>query len=146
MRKLFALLVLVPAVALAQMAVSSVAVGPAAATTQTAGSAAGNVPTAAADGVVIGSTNKLRIVLSAASGQTLSGAGTLRVWFYDVGLARWVKNQNVSFTVTQSAVRDAVFENLDLGGGPTQRVYIEAVSVTSSGGALTVTLQTWRQP
>lgn len=125
---------------------ATLAVGPSGATTQTANSAAGNVPVLT-DGISIANQNRLRIILSAASGQTLSGAGTLRLWLCDAVLARCVRNQNVILAVTESVKRDALFEDLDIGiGADGQRAYVEAVSVTSSSGALTVTLQTWKAP
>jgi hypothetical protein len=137
-------LALAPALAFAQLSAIKVAMGPAAAATQTANHASANVPTAAGDGVPLSGISGCRFVLSAASGQTLSGAGTLRFWYYDSVLARWMRNQDVTVSVSTSAVRDMVTQDYAVlvSSG---RLYVEAVSVTSSSGALTVTAHCWRK-
>lgn len=122
-------------------ALSQSAVGPAAATTQTANSAAGNIPTAAGDGVPLEGVTGVRVILSAAAGQTLSGAGTVRLWLYDSSLARWVRGR-IDYAVDLGSVRDLVFPD-EVVRVPRGRIYAEAISVTVSGGALTVTIQTW---
>ena len=145
MKRFAILALLAPALALAQpLAPIRIAVGPSAATTQTANSAAGNEPALAADGLNIQGLSACRVVLSAASGQTLSGAGTLRFWYYDTSLARWILNQDVTIPVTTSSRRDMVSQDYQIliSAG---RVYVEADTVTSSSGALTVTLHCWRQ-
>ena len=120
----------------------SAGVGPSGASTQTINSAAGNVPVSASDGVSLQGVGGYRAILSAASGQTLSGAGTIRLWYYDATLARWMRSQDLSYTVSDSGVRDIVFQDVEVLV-PQGRVYAEAVSVTASGGALTLTVQTW---
>lgn len=118
-------------------------VGPDSDTTQSANHATANEPFVATDGLSILNMCGLRVIVSAASGQTLSGAGTLRFWYYDTTLSspRWMLNQNVSLPVTQSSRRDAVFEDLPIYNG-FGRVYVEAESVTVSSGVLTVRLET----
>ncbi len=117
------------------------AVGPAGAGTQTAASAAGNIPTAATDGVSLEGVSGVRVILSAAAAQTLSGAGTVRLWLYDSTLARWVRGR-IDYSVDIGTVRDIVFPD-EVVRVPRGRIYAEAISVTVSGGALTVTIQTW---
>ncbi len=117
--------------------------GPGDTSTQTVNSAAGNVPTSATDGLSLRGVCGLRATVSAESGQTLSGAGTIKFWYYDTTLAtpRWMLNQDLSVNVT-STKRDAVLQDYSVlvGYG---RVYLEAVSVTASGGTtLVVRLET----
>lgn len=130
--------------------VATKAVGPAGAATQTANHASANIPTAVTDGVSIAGQTGARVILSAEPGRTLSGAGTLKVWLYDGTFGDagqgWYLNQNVSFSVTGTS-RQLVFEDLQiLAGGHGQRMYVEAVSVTVSGGTtVSVLIQTWRK-
>lgn len=116
-------------------------VGPAGATTQTANHASANIPSAATDGLPLLNQCGVTVILAAASGQTLSGAGTLVFWYYDTGLARWIPNAEANYTVTTSGRRDIVLKSrpVKVGYG---RVYVEALSVTSSSGALTIRLVT----
>jgi hypothetical protein len=146
MKFLILAVVLVATSAVAQsVTVATKAVGPSAAATQTANSAAGNVPVLT-DGIKLGNQTGVNVILSAAAGQTLSGAGTLRFWLCDDTLARCVTNAELDITVSTSARRDLLWSREIITAGQGQRLYVEAVSVTSSSGALTVTLQTWRRP
>lgn len=101
-----------------------------------------NAPSAATDGAsLIGCTSAL-VIVSAASGQTLSGAGTIRLHFYDAdGLARWVRSQDIFYTVTDSGIRDIIFPVEQML--PYARVYAEARSVTTSSGNLSMSIHTW---
>jgi hypothetical protein len=144
MRGLVLIIALLPALAVGQSLVKPVdkAIGPAGASTQTANSAAGNIPTAATDGVSLDGQCRVLITVSAASGQTLSGGGTLVFWYYDATLARWavnVEGTNPPMTSASGSRDSTVFVRRTFPAG---RFYVEADTVTSSGGALTVRVRT----
>lgn len=116
-------------------------VGPGGANSQTVNSAAGNVPTTAGDGVELEERiSRVRVFVSAESGQTLSGGGSVRIWAWSTTLSRWAPT-NIVFEVP-SGSRDAMvgeFETPSYGA-----VYAEAVSVTASGGTtLLVTMEAY---
>lgn len=113
----------------------------ASACTQTANSASGNEPTAATPGVDLVNVCSLRVVVSAASGQTLSGAGTLKFWLYSQSLGRYVVNRVVTRSVTTSGERDHLIDDLWVGVH-SGKVYVEAESVTVSSGAVSVYVET----
>lgn len=118
-------------------------VGPAAASTQTVNHATANQPSAAGDGANIAGLSSCTVVVSAASGQTLSGAGTVRLWYYNSTIARWAENMDVYSTQGVSSQRDSLTQAFNVGV-KTGRLYAEARSVTASGGALTVRLVCWK--
>lgn len=144
MRLALILCLLLPALATGQTAPVDMAVGPAGASTQTANSAAGNIPTAATDGVALKNQCRALVTVSAASGQTLSGGGTLVFWYYDANLARWAVNiegTNPPMTAA-SGVRDITIAVRRTFPSSVARMYVEADTVTSSSGALTVRIRT----
>lgn len=146
MKRVLALLSLVvyASVATAQpLGLSLATVGPNGATTQTANHASANFPTAAGDGISVQGMSSCVVIVSAASGQTLSGAGTIRIWYYESGHARWAENMDVFSSQGVSAKRDAVTQAFTVGT-KSGRLYAEARSVTSSSGALTVKIGCWR--
>jgi len=146
-RRLAALIVLLPGLSLAQLSPtpSGQAIGPAGASTQTANSAAGNEPSTTTDGVILTNQCRAAIIVSAASGETLSGGGTLKLWWLDTTQTtpRW----NLLVEGTDPAMTGAAARR-DVTVGvrktfPYGRLYVEADTVTASGGALTVRVLTF---
>jgi hypothetical protein len=124
------------------------AVGPAGATTQTANSAAGNIPTAAGDGVSLKGQCLVSVQICAASGQTLSGGGTAVFWWLNETAVApatapvWstlVEGTNPALT-SASGLRCVIIATREVA--PFGRLYVEADTVTASGGSLTVNMQT----
>lgn len=70
----------------------------------------GSAPTDVADGLAIADCSQVTIIISAPSGQTLSGAGTIQIWeWYPQPLldtSRWVRVPGLDFSITTSGVRD----------------------------------------
>lgn len=112
--------------------------------TQTANSAAGNEPTATTPGVSMANQCGVRVFVSAASGQTLSGGASAKIkfWVKSDLLARYVENRRVSIDISgTSGARDFMSE--DLGSLVAYGLmYVEAESVTSSSGDLSVAVET----
>lgn len=79
-----------------------------------------------------------RVIVSAASSQTLSGAGTVRIWMWSTLLTRWVHNSQLDYTLsfTSGTWRDDVSPDFQctVGYGA---VYPQLVNVTSSSGNVT---------
>jgi len=101
-----------------------------------------NVPSAITDGISLIGVTGIRTTVSAANGQTLSGAGTVVYWCWSDVLARWAESAEVSYTQDVSGRRDASFPNEEIRVSQ-GRIFVEARSVTVSAGALVVTLETW---
>lgn len=95
-------------------------------------------PTAITDGMDITGCTGFRIIISAASGQTLSGAGSVRIFLWSISLARWVHNSTLDYDLSFTAAlwRDDVTTDFPccVGFG---RVFPQAVAPTSSGGVIT---------
>lgn len=108
------------------------------ATTPAANSTA-NVPSLATDGVDITFARGVRCILSADSGQTLTG-GSVRVWLFEPGLGRWVLG-NTSESVG-TGLRDFGTSDYEVAVGY-GRIFFEALSVTVSAGALNQVTQAW---
>lgn len=111
----------------------------ASACTQTAG--ATNKPTSATPGIDLANACAVRVTVSAASGQTLSGAGTIRFHLRTVSLGRYAENRVVTRSVTTSGSRDHLIDDLWVGVGY-GKIYVEADSVTVSSGAVSVLVET----
>lgn len=82
--------------------------------------------------------------LEADSGQTLSGAGSLRAWRYDFGEGAWVRVPELDLTVPAGA---SGLRRYGFGERSTVVrtgcVLYAADSVTVSGGTLTVRITAW---
>lgn len=112
--------------------------------TQTANSAAGNEPTASTPGMRMSGVCAVRIVVSADSGQTLSGAGTMKFHYSGPRLGgRYAENVRVTIPVPAAAAskRDVVLDDVQIMVGY-GKLYVEAESVTVSGGAVSVNVET----
>lgn len=118
-------------------------VGPAGATTQAYNSAAGNIPTAATDGLSLVGVRGVRAQVISAAATTIS-AGELHWWQYDTVLGLWGETAFTQVYALATANRiwfPGDYENWV----PEGRVYPEWRSGTNSGGsgAFTVRLFTW---
>ena len=112
--------------------------------TVAAGSATRSTPpSTTADGMALGGVRSFRITVCAASGQTLSGAGSVQMWLYDPVAALWTRNPGLDQTITVTATSCAgaacqcqAFPDLVAGNnnmGFRVEPYLNAVTV--SGGA-----------
>ena len=104
-----------------------------------AGSCTRAAPTVAAEGLDLGGAKGIRLSVCAASGQTLSGAGTMRAWYYSPKAAKWMRNPGLDFVVTASGVQCQVFPDLlATVNQDGSKVIWAADAVTVSGGAALV--------
>lgn len=96
-------------------------------------------PATATLGMALGGVKSFRLSVCAASGQTLTGAGTLDVWLYDSVDALWKLNTGLELAVDASGVRCQVFPDfpVDVSKDGT-RVLPATNSVTVSGGTTVV--------
>jgi hypothetical protein len=93
-------------------------------------------PTLATEGILLGGRETgLRVVLSAEDTRTLSGAGTLRCYYYDNTLAAWIRNPDldISITASHASVRRVAFPDQAIFV-PNGRILYAADSVTVSAG------------
>lgn len=97
-------------------------------------------PTVVTDGMDLGDCTGWRVILSADSGQTLSGAGNVQIWLWSNLLGRWVRNKQLDYSVTESAVRDAASPDQPtyVGYG---RIFAQVVGVTASSGNITTQIE-----
>lgn len=99
-------------------------------------------PTVVTEGMPLGDVTGLRVMVSAASGQTLSGAGSLQAYGWDNDLARWLRVPDLDLTIpaTCASKRDCRWADLDV---PVQsgRLLYAATGVTVSSGTVTVSIK-----
>jgi hypothetical protein len=105
--------------------------------TCTTGTCAGTAPTGADAGAALNSVDKFRLMICAASGQTLSGAGTMQAYYCDAVSNLCYRDTGLDQTVTASGVRCATFPDFNVGYVTAQQDTVEFVAsgVTVSGGA-----------
>lgn len=106
-----------------------------AAQTCSAGSCTGTAPTGMNEGMTLYGVVAYRLSVCAASGQTLSGAGTLQAYRYDSAENQWIRNKGLDQTVNASAVQCQTFPDVAVSGGQLGRIRFVASSVTVSGGS-----------
>jgi hypothetical protein len=94
-------------------------------------------PALITDGLDLENLAHYRVIVSAASGQTLSGAGSLLAWMWSHTLAAWCRNPALDQLVTVSGKRAQVSAEFDVGVC-IGRVLFAASGVTASSGAITV--------
>lgn len=88
-------------------------------------------------GLTISDVSGLQVVLSAQDGCVLSGAGTLRAYYYSPSLARWMRNAKLDLVVDSSGRQDTTWPQRAVSV-PFGRVYYAADAVTvadAPGGA-----------
>lgn len=117
--------------------------GPAGATTQTYNSAAGNIPTAATDGINLAGLRGVRAIVKVNGASTITpNVGALVWWQWSTADAAWGETDMQD---VPSVTRNIWVPNDKEIWVPEGRIYAEARSLTNSGGsgAFTVRLQGW---
>jgi hypothetical protein len=94
-------------------------------------------PSAATDGCLITDLDGLTIHVEADSGQTLSGAGTLKAWLYNDNSGVWSRAPDLDKTTGTSGVRSLSFLG-DAVVSARGRIAYEVSGVTASSGSRTV--------
>ena len=96
------------------------------------------VCTAATDGGSLEYKSFCTVWVSAATGQTLSGAGTVDFYLYDAVVGRWAKDLvNSGASVSLGSVQDEVVAQL-YTPGKRGRICPVATGITASGGTSVV--------
>lgn len=108
----------------------------------TSGSRAAPTATDGTEGMSLKSVKGFRVIVSAASGQTLSGGGNMLAWCFVEPLGRWCRNPQLDFAVSATSVRDMCSPDFEVGVGEALVVF-QASSVTASGGEITTQIQAW---
>lgn len=100
----------------------------------------GSAPSGATDGQALMGVKAVTVVVSSASGTTLSGAGTLQCYVYDAAIARWVRMPAMDLSVSTASVRDLAFPAFEVSGPRNSRVKWVPNAVTFSAGSAGVTV------
>ena len=97
----------------------------------------GSAPTLATDGQQMDGLFGISVVASAASGITLSGAGTLLCYVYDQFLARWVRfpSLDLSITIGAATARDQGYQGYQTVTPRKARIKWVPSGVTFSSGS-----------
>lgn len=117
--------------------------GPAGATTQTYNSAAGNIPTAATDGISLSGLRGVRAIVKANGASTITPAvGSLNWWQFSTADNAWGETDFADICSVTRNIWVAPEKEIWV---PEGRIYCEVRSMTNSGGsgAFTVRLQGW---
>lgn len=98
-------------------------------------------PSAVTDGMFLKDVVGYRLTVCAASGQTLSGAGALRAWYYSYESGVWGRNPTLDQTITVTATscagaacRCQTFPDFEVVANQGGRVLFATDAVTVSGG------------
>src|SRR4051812_46307439 len=75
-------------------------------------------PTLATEGMSLVGVKGFRVSICAQSGQTLSGAGSLRAYLYHSDAALWMRNPSLDLSVTAAGVRCQAFPDFVTGADP----------------------------
>jgi hypothetical protein len=109
---------------------------------------AGTDPSSASDGMSLlaAGGSPIRhfwVNLCAASGQTLSGAGTLRAWVYNSRRALWMRNPDLDLAVGSAVAgkRCRAWVDLQVGVKSDRRLHFVSDGVTVSSGDVTITVE-----
>lgn len=129
-----------PSQAMAQTAPGTVLRNPSFITTCGGSPCTGTAPTLTTDGRTLVNGSGVRVRLCADSGQTLSGAGTLDVYFFDEDDSLWALVPSLAITVPAGASGDRCVVVLadHATTVPTGRVGVVPNAVTLSAGNLSV--------
>lgn len=90
-------------------------------------------PTLATEGLDLDKVTHYQVTVCAETSRTLSGAGTLAAYWYNPGLAAWVRTPGLDLTVSATAVRCMSFPQSRVNSG-LGRVLYAATGVTVSAG------------
>lgn len=100
----------------------------------------GAAPTLATDGQPLADLDGLTVQVAAASGVTLSGAGTLQCYVYDPSVALWARAPEFDLSVSTSGVRTLGFRGFEVVAARNGRVKWVPNAVTFSAGSAGVTV------
>lgn len=83
-----------------------------------------------------------RLMIEADTGQTLSGSGNLRAYYYDFGVGAWLRTPALDIAVTLSSTRRQGYADIIV---PVRSgcVLYAADTVGVSGGGVTVRVTAW---
>jgi hypothetical protein len=96
-----------------------------------------DAPTLATQGLRLDNLQGYFVTIGAASGQTLSGAGSLLCYVYDDTIAAWARLPELDITVGTASVRYLSFAAVWVAA-PRGRVAYVPSSVTASSNSVTV--------
>lgn len=138
--KKFLFLALIPGLAFAQTDRPNGKLTATISVTCSAGTCDGSTPTLTTEGLQLVDSKAFRVTVCADSTKTLSGAGTLLVYYYSPTSALWGRNSRLDLTVSDSAVRCATFEDqrVSISRG---RLYLKASGITVSSGNLNIYIE-----
>lgn len=94
------------------------------------------------EGMDLRNVRGYRLMIEADSGQTLTGSGNLRAWYYDFGLGAWMRTPALDVAVTLTATRRQGFADVTTVVR-TGCVLYAADTVGVSGGGVTVRITAW---
>jgi hypothetical protein len=106
-------------------------------------------PTADTEGMDLSGCAGFRVVVSAVTGQTLDGTGTMKAWVYSTSLARWCRNPSLDFPITASGVswtnvRDRASPDYEVSVRY-GRVLFAPSSVGTSSGEPVTQVEAWQE-
>lgn len=99
-------------------------------------SLSGSAPSAADEGVSLEGVKNYRVILSADSGATLSGAGTYKFYHYNLGTG-WAEDPRLAGSVSSSGVRSIILDEREIGPD-IGRMRVVFTGLTVSAGAANV--------
>lgn len=94
------------------------------------------------EGMDLRSVRGYRLMVEADSGQTLSGAGNLRAYYYDFTVGAWARTPELDVAVTLTGVRRQAYADVT-SPVRTGCVLYAADTVTVSGGTVTLRITAW---
>jgi hypothetical protein len=109
----------------------------------------GSAPTLGTDGVSLAGATHYQVTVSAASGQTLSGAGTLTCYYYGAvdgsGTRRWFPcDSTLNVAVNKSGQRDMTSLQFPVGIPSGRLMYVTSGVTVSGGTTVVVTIEVRR--
>ena len=137
MRKILALLTLVPGLALAAPAVWTNPSGTTALAVCTTAGVTCDAPTLATEGLKLDNMQGLTVTACAAAANTLSGAGTLTAYIYDDTVGVWSRLFDLDLTVSGSPGRCISFAGIWVAAPRGRVAWVPSV-VTASSVSVTV--------
>lgn len=137
MRKILALIILIPGLAFAAPAVWTNPSGTTSVAVCTTAGVTCDAPSLATQGLKLDNMQGLVVTACAASAQTLSGAGTLTAYVYDDTFAVWSRLTDLDLTVSGTPGRCLSFAGIWVAA-PRGRVAWVPTGVTASSVSVTV--------
>jgi hypothetical protein len=137
MRKILALTLLIPSLAYPAAAVWTNPTGTTSLAVCTTAGVTCDAPTLATEGLKLDNMQGYSVTACAASGQTLSGAGTLTAYVYDETVAVWSRIPELDLTVSGTPGRCITFLGVWVAA-PRGRVAYAPTGVTASSVSVTV--------